>query len=87
MVVQYNSMRVFESLFMKTTKRGSKKLLIKLQKYQTDPVGIGTLVRNRLSYERWNKMKGNEIYSSLNLKVKVKIDLFNTGNQNEFRND
>jgi spore germination protein len=37
------------------------------------------LVRNRLSYERWNKMKWNEIYSNLNFKVKVKVDLINTG--------
>jgi spore germination protein len=57
----------------------SKKLLIKLQKYKTDPIGIGTLVRNRLSYERWNKMKWNEIYSNLNFKVKVKVELINTG--------
>ncbi|MCL6574187.1 MAG: Ger(x)C family spore germination protein [Bacillus sp. (in: Bacteria)] len=57
----------------------SKKLLIKLQKFQTDPIGIGTLVRNRLSYERWNKMKWNKIYSNLNFKVKVKVDLINTG--------
>lgn len=57
----------------------SKKLLIKLQKYQTDPIGIGTLVRNRLSYERWNKMKWNKIYSNMNIKVKVKVDLINTG--------
>jgi spore germination protein len=57
----------------------SKKLLIKLQKFQTDPIGIGTFVRNRLSYESWNKMKWNEIYSNLNFKVKVKVDLINTG--------
>ena len=57
----------------------SKKLLIKLQKYQTDPIGIGTLVRNRLSYERWKKMKWNKIYSNMNIKVKVKVDLINTG--------
>ncbi|MGF6950148.1 spore germination protein [Neobacillus sp. B4I6] len=57
----------------------SKKLLIKLQKFQTDPIGIGTVVRNLLSYERWNKMKWNEIYSNLNFKVKVKVDLINTG--------
>ncbi|MDM5326994.1 Ger(x)C family spore germination protein [Neobacillus sp. CF12] len=57
----------------------SKKLLTKLQKYQTDPIGIGTLVRNRLSYERWNKMKWEKIYSSLNIKVKVHVELVNTG--------
>lgn len=57
----------------------SKKLFIKLQKYQTDPIGIGTMVRNHLSYERWNKMNWNEIYSNLNFKVKVNVDLINTG--------
>lgn len=57
----------------------SKKLLTKLQKYQTDPIGIGKLVRNSLSYETWNKMKWDKIYSNLNLKVKVKVDLINTG--------
>jgi spore germination protein len=57
----------------------SKKLLIKLQKYQTDPIGIGTLVRNHSSYEKWNKMKWDKIYSNLNFKVKVKVDLINTG--------
>jgi spore germination protein len=57
----------------------SIKLLTKLQKYQTDPVGIGTLVRNRLSYERWNKKKWEKIYSTLNFKVKVNVDLVNTG--------
>ncbi|MGM0836343.1 MAG: Ger(x)C family spore germination protein [Bacillota bacterium] len=57
----------------------SKKLLIKLQEYQTDPIGIGTLVRNSVSYERWNKMKWDEIYSKIDIKVKVKVDLINTG--------
>jgi spore germination protein len=57
----------------------SKKLLTKLQKYQTDPIEIGKLVRNSLSYETWNKMKWDNIYSNLNLKVKVKVDLINTG--------
>ncbi|MEY2193277.1 Ger(x)C family spore germination C-terminal domain-containing protein [Neobacillus sp. BF23-41] len=57
----------------------SKKLLIKLQKYQTDPIGVGTLVRNHLSYDRWNKMKWDKIYSNLNFKVKVNVDLIDTG--------
>ncbi|WP_226617723.1 Ger(x)C family spore germination protein [Cytobacillus firmus] len=57
----------------------SKKLLIKLQEYQTDPIGIGTLIRNSMTYERWNKMKWDEIYSNLDVKVKVKVDLINTG--------
>ncbi|MFY0762459.1 Ger(x)C family spore germination protein [Metabacillus dongyingensis] len=57
----------------------SKKLLIKLQEYQTDPIGIGKFVRNRLSYERWNKMNWNKTFSNLNFKVKVKVDLTNTG--------
>lgn len=57
----------------------SKNLLIKLQKNQTDPIGIGTLVRNRVSYERWNNMNWNQIYSNLNFKVRVKVNLINTG--------
>jgi spore germination protein len=57
----------------------SEELFIKLQKYQTDPIGIGTLVRNSLSYESWNKMNWNKTYSNLNFKVKVKVDLMNTG--------
>lgn len=60
-------------------KTNSKKLLIKLQKYQTDPIGLGKTVRNRLSYERWNKMKWEAIYSNLDFIVKVKVDLVNTG--------
>jgi spore germination protein len=60
-------------------KTHSKKLLIKLQKYQTDPIGIGKSVRNRLSYERWNKTKWETIYSNLNFVVKVNVDLVNTG--------
>ncbi|WP_088040580.1 Ger(x)C family spore germination protein [Bacillus sp. EAC] len=61
-------------------KTNSKKLLIKLQKYQTDPIGIGSLVRNRLSYENWNNLNWNETYSNMNFKIKVKVDLINTGN-------
>ncbi|WP_417900267.1 Ger(x)C family spore germination protein [Bacillus haimaensis] len=57
----------------------SKKLLIKLQEYQTDPIGIGTIVRNRISYEKWNRLNWNKTYSNLNFKVKVKVDLINTG--------
>ncbi|MFJ5761074.1 Ger(x)C family spore germination protein [Neobacillus sp. NPDC093182] len=57
----------------------SKKLFNKLQKYQTDPIGIGKVVRNRLPYERWNKMNWDKIYSNLSFKVKVKVDLINTG--------
>lgn len=57
----------------------SKKLLAKLQKYQTDPIGIGTVVRNGLSFDRWNNMNWNKIYSNLDIKVNVKVDLINTG--------
>jgi spore germination protein len=57
----------------------SKKLLNKLQKYQTDPIGIGTVVRNHISYERWNKLKREKIYSNLDFNVKVNVDLINTG--------
>lgn len=57
----------------------SKKLLFRLQKDKTDPIGIGKLVRNNLSYERWNKMEWDKVYSNLNYKVKVKVDLINTG--------
>ncbi|MGM0827670.1 MAG: Ger(x)C family spore germination protein [Bacillota bacterium] len=57
----------------------SKKLLSKLQEYQTDPIGIGKLVRNRLSYERWHKMNWNKTFSNMNFKVKVTVDLTNTG--------
>ncbi|MBN8203455.1 Ger(x)C family spore germination protein [Bacillus sp. NTK034] len=57
----------------------SKKLLTKLKEYQTDPIGMGTLVRNSVSYERWNKMNWEEIYPNLDVKVKVKVNLINTG--------
>jgi len=60
-------------------KTNSKKLLVKLQKDQTDPIGIGTLIRNRTSYEKWKKLNWNQTYSNLNFKVNVKVDLINTG--------
>ena len=60
-------------------KTNSKKLLVKLQKDETDPIGIGTLIRNRLAYEKWKKMNWNQTYSKLNFKVNVKVDLINTG--------
>ncbi|MGX6444383.1 Ger(x)C family spore germination protein [Neobacillus sp. K501] len=57
----------------------SQRLLKKLQKYQTDPIGIGTVVRNHTSYEKWKKLKRDKIYSKLDFEIKVNIDLVNTG--------
>ncbi|MFP7296751.1 Ger(x)C family spore germination protein [Neobacillus niacini] len=57
----------------------SKKLLNRLQKYKTDPIGIGTLVRNRVPYESWNEMKWDDIYPNINFDVRVKVNLINTG--------
>lgn len=73
------SQRQLEKQVENYLKTNSKKLFVKLQKYQTDPIGIGTLVRNHLSYERWDKINWNEVYSNLNFKVKVNVDLINTG--------
>ncbi|PGL70703.1 Ger(x)C family spore germination protein [Bacillus sp. AFS055030] len=60
-------------------KTNSKKLLKILQKEQTDPIGMGTLVRNHVSYERWNKMDWNKVYKNIDYKVNVKVDMTNTG--------
>ncbi|PGS55447.1 Ger(x)C family spore germination protein [Bacillus sp. AFS041924] len=57
----------------------SKKLITKLKKDQTDSIGIGTLIRNSVSYKKWNKMDWNKIYSDLQIKVNVNVDLINTG--------
>ncbi|SDX49804.1 Ger(x)C family spore germination protein [Paenibacillus sp. CF384] len=57
----------------------SEKLIAKLQQYQSDPIGIGKVVRNHLSYERWHAMNWYEIYSKMTIKVKVKVELVNSG--------
>ncbi|MDR6550682.1 Ger(x)C family spore germination protein [Paenibacillus qinlingensis] len=57
----------------------SQKLLTKLQNYQTDPIGIGKVVRNHSSYEKWTHMNWNMIYPNLPITVKAKVDLVNIG--------
>jgi spore germination protein len=57
----------------------SEKLLTKLKNYQADSIGIGKVVRNRLSYETWHNMNWTMTYSNMNIKVKAKVDLINIG--------
>jgi spore germination protein len=53
----------------------SKKLFHKLQVHQADPIGIGRIIRNRLSYDKWKEMKWREVYPDLNINVEAKVDL------------
>lgn len=57
----------------------SEKLLAKLKNNQSDPIGIGKVVRNRLSYETWHNMNWNMTYANLTMKVKAKVNLINIG--------
>ncbi|KRE68890.1 Ger(x)C family spore germination protein [Paenibacillus sp. Soil750] len=78
-ITQEQYQRELEKQVEKYILTSSEKLLAKLQKVQTDPIGIGKVVRNHLSYERWNNMNWNMTYSNLNIKVKVKVDLTHIG--------
>ncbi|REE69708.1 spore germination protein [Paenibacillus taihuensis] len=57
----------------------SEKLIAKLQQSQSDPIGIGKVVRNHLTYERWKSMNWNKTYSNMSIKVQVKVELTNSG--------
>ncbi|WP_201007521.1 Ger(x)C family spore germination protein [Paenibacillus glycanilyticus] len=71
--------RLLEEQIQEYIITNSENLIAKLQKYQTDPIGIGKIVRNHLTYEKWNNMKWNSTYSTLNIKVKAHVNLINTG--------
>ncbi|MBP3963195.1 Ger(x)C family spore germination protein [Paenibacillus lignilyticus] len=71
--------RELEGEIEEYVRSNSEKLIAKLQKYQSDPIGIGKVVRNRLTYEKWKKMNWTMIYPNLSIHVKVKVGLTNTG--------
>ncbi|WP_226673070.1 Ger(x)C family spore germination protein [Rossellomorea aquimaris] len=57
----------------------SKELLKLTQELGVDPIGIGSYVRNKLSYEDWKKLNWDEVYPTIETNVDIKMQLVNTG--------
>jgi spore germination protein len=54
-----------------------------MQKYKTDPIGIGQYVRNSMTYAEWSKLEWDEAFANIDVKVHAKMHIKNTGKLQE----
>lgn len=62
------------------TKR-TEQILAKLQRYRTDPVGIGQHVRNSMAYSVWKESDWSDLYANMEFRVHTRFIIKNFGNR------
>ncbi|MBY0147964.1 Ger(x)C family spore germination protein [Neobacillus niacini] len=71
--------RKIEAIITKKIKMEGKKLIIKLQKLQVDPIGINRYVRNKMSYNQWKSLDQYKSYQDMNINIETKVFINSTG--------
>ncbi len=68
-----------EHAIEKYIRQTSEQLTAHMQKVKADGMGIGKAVRNHVSYEEWDKMNWDEVYSKLKFEFQVKVKIRDNG--------
>lgn len=68
-----------ENIITKKINQEGKKLIIKLQKLQVDPLGINRYVRNKMKYKEWKGLNQYQAYQDMNINVEANVILNSSG--------
>ncbi|KGM46476.1 Ger(x)C family spore germination protein [Neobacillus niacini] len=68
-----------ETIITKKINREGKKLIVKLQKLQVDPLGIRRYVRNKMDYKEWKALDKYQSYQDMDIKIHAKVIVNSSG--------
>jgi spore germination protein len=68
-----------EKIITKKINQEGKKLIVKLQKLQVDPLGINRYVRNKMKYNEWKALNKYQSYQEMNINVEANVILNSSG--------
>jgi spore germination protein len=68
-----------ENIITKKINQEGKKLVVKLQKLQVDPLGINRYVRNKMTYNDWKALNQYQAYQDMNINVEATVILNSSG--------
>lgn len=68
-----------EKIITKKINQEGKKLIVKLQKLQVDPLGINRYVRNTMTYNEWKALNKYQAYQDMNINVEANVILNSSG--------
>jgi spore germination protein len=68
-----------ENIITKKINQEGKKLIVKLQKLQVDPLGINRYVRNTMKYNEWKALNKYQAYQDLKINVEANVILNSSG--------
>jgi spore germination protein len=68
-----------ENIITEKINQEGKKLIIKLQKLQVDPLGINRYVRNKMTYNQWKALDQYQAYQDMNINLKANVILNSYG--------
>jgi spore germination protein len=68
-----------EKIITKKINQEGKKLIVKLQKLQVDPLGINRYVRNTMKYNEWKALNKYQAYQDMNINVEANVILNSSG--------
>jgi spore germination protein len=68
-----------ENIITKKINQEGKKLIVKLQKLQVDPLGINRYVRNTMKYDEWKALNQYQTYQDMNINLEARVILNSSG--------
>jgi spore germination protein len=68
-----------ENIITEKINQEGKKLIIKLQKLQVDPLGINRYVRNKMTYNQWKALDQYQAYQDMNINLEANVILNSSG--------
>lgn len=72
-----NSNKITEAMIEKAVEQDLNHVLDKLQSLQADSIGIGTFVRNKMSFEEWDEEEWREMFKKADIRCRVRFTLEN----------
>lgn len=74
-----NAQKKIEKKINEYLMKKSNVLIDLTKELKVDPIGLGSYVRNKLTYEQWEKINWDDVYPTLDINLDIKMKLVNTG--------
>lgn len=78
-VVDPNGLRKIEQIIENQVRTKAEELLQVMQEYEVDSAGIGSYVRNSMSYEEWKGLDWHDVFANIDIEVSVTAAIKDAG--------
>lgn len=78
-ITKAEGQKKLEKIIADHIKKKTEEIVALTQENQVDPIGIGTQVRNSLSYDEWNALDWHEEFPQIQVHCEVNIDIRDYG--------